>query len=82
MSNAPSVRETNQPNIRRRIPRLNPVPYREREYSTVMEMCRYMGLGRSTGYALVRSGQVESTIVAGRILVRVKSALKLAGESV
>lgn len=46
---------------------------------TVQEMCRRSGLGKTSIFKLIKTGQLRSVMICGRRLVLYQSYLELAG---
>lgn len=53
------------------------IPFGERPTCTIAEACAATGLGRSKLYELIGEGQIDTTTVGRRRLVRVPSLLRL-----
>jgi len=56
------------------------VPIRERATVTVRVASEFSGVSRSRLYELMHHGDLESTTIQGRRLIRVPSLLKLVGD--
>lgn len=46
---------------------------------SVLEFCAYMGIGRSLGYELIRTAQVDSIRLGRRVMVPRRAILELLG---
>ena len=58
------------------------VPFRERELVVADDLVSYLGFSKTRVYQYAREGKLETVTVGGRILFKVKSALRLVGENV
>ena len=56
------------------------VPFRQRISCSVKDALSASGLGTTKLYELMKSGELESTLVGDRRLIKVRSLLKLLGE--
>lgn len=59
----------------------NPLPLRDRVSVTVQQAAGYTGISRSRLYELIADGSLEGVSVRGRRLVKVRSLLRLLGET-
>jgi excisionase family DNA binding protein len=57
------------------------IPFFERPTCTIAEACEATGLGRSKLYQLISGGDLDTTTIGRRRLVRVPSLLRLVQEN-
>jgi len=71
------MRDTVQSAPNRLVAPPHTIPFVERPTCTIAEACEATGLGRSKLYELIGEGQIDTTTVGRRRLVRVPSLLRL-----
>ena len=71
------MRETPQPTLNSVAAPHHSIPFAQRPTCSIAEACEATGLGRSKLYELIGDGQLDTTSIGRRRLVRVPSLLRL-----